>query len=513
MKKINIILIASGMILSALFSSCTDFLTQEPQTALSTEQIFADIENIQPFLDGIYYKWRDTRVNRKGFFLILGTDEVQQGDYQVRSDAAQGGLDKYDGFYEAANTSIAEIWNVRWPVVVLASEALESLRDLEQNVSKEDSARVQSFIGQASFYRACVLFELAQYWGELPIPEVSGKKITLSGRKPLAEVYEMIETDLLKAEKCLSEKASANIRVSRTWAVKAMLAKMYMSAQTSSGYRDYGKAQTLLEEIKTKGGYSLLPNYADLWDGEKNADKESLYTFYFNNVWPDTNELQWYAGSRAVSSDPNCYMGGYDLGLPTAYCHGTIWETGDLRREESIRYNFIYNGKAPVAVAGFGDDQTDPHIKKFEDKRTDGVRSFYNSGKNMYFIRYSDVLLMLAECMNEEGDTPGAVAIVNDVRARAWGGTLPEAQKWNTAMSPDDFRKNIMDERMRELCFEGWRRSDLIRTGKFVENISRYNQWAKASGTIKKEHERFPIPLVELKQNPNITEADQNPGY
>jgi len=63
-------------------------------------------------------------------------------------------------------------------------------------------------------------------------------------------------------------------------------------------------------------------------------------------------------GSRAVSGDPNCYMGGYDLGLPTKYCYeitdnGGIWEAGDLRKDESIRYNFFYNGKAPAPGSGF----------------------------------------------------------------------------------------------------------------------------------------------------------------
>lgn len=512
---IILITILGGLALSTFLPSCTDdFLAQDPQTSLSTEQIFADIDNIQAFLNGIYFKWRDTRINRKGFFLLLGTDEVQQGEYQVRTDAVQAGLDKYDGFYEPANTSIAQLWNVRWPVVVLASEALVYLEDLKKTASDKDSLRIQSFISQASFYRACVLFELVQYWGELPIPEVKGKDIVLSGRKSLETVYAMIEDDLRTAEKYASKGAVSDSRIPRAWAAKAMLAKMYMSAQEESGYRDYGKAKVLLEDIKTNGGYRLLTNFADLWDGEKNASNETIYAFFFNNVWPDTNELQWYAGSRAVSGNPNCYFGGYDLGLPTPYCHNDIWEAGDLRRDESIRYNFIYEGKSPSPVSGFGEDQVLPHIKKYEDKRIDGVKSFYNSGKNVYLIRYADILLMLAECLNEEGITAEAVDIVNnEIRKRAWGGTLPDEHKWDRNMDSHEFRNQLLDERMRELCFEGWRRSDLIRTGNFTTRIPTYNRWARASGTIQKYHERFPIPLVEIKQNPNLSNNDQNPGF
>lgn len=519
MKKTYIISILIGFLFCCSISSCSDFLIEDPQTSMSTEQIFADIDNIQPYLNGIYFKYRDTRVNRKGFFLLLGTDEVQQGEYQVSTEAQQSGLDKYDGFYFPENNSIAQLWNVRWPIVTLSAEALIYLNEMEKNASEEDLPKIKSFIGQASFYRACALFELVQYWGELPIPDFVDNKITLSGRKSLQTVYEMIEADFQKAAEYLSEKPSGDIRIPRTWAAKAMLAKMYMSALPESGFRDLGKAKVLLEDIVTKGGFSLVQNFADLWDGTKDASSETVYAFYFNNVWPDTNELQWYAGSRSVSGDPNCYMGGYDLGLPTKYCYeinanGGIWETGDLRKDESIRYNFYYNGKAPAPVAGFGQDQVLPHIKKYEDKRIDGEKSFYYSGKNIYLVRYADILLLYAECLNEEGNTAEAVNLVNNtVRSRAWGGNLPTEQKWNTGMSKEDFRNCMMDERMRELCFEGWRRMDLIRTGNFVEKIKTHNRWAKESGTIQKFHERFPIPHVEIKQNTNLSEKDQNPGY
>ena len=51
----------------------------------------------------------------------------------------------------------------------------------------------------------------------------------------------------------------------------------------------------------------------------------------------------------------------------------------------------------------------------------------------------------------------------NQIRTRAWGGNfLPEDKKWNSGMSKDEFRDKVMDERLRELCFEGWRRIDLL---------------------------------------------------
>ena len=80
-------------------------------------------------------------------------------------------------------------------------------------------------------------------------------------------------------------------------------------------------------------------------------------------------------------------------------------------------------------------------------------------------------------------------------------------------MSQSDFRIKVMDERMRELCFEGWRRIDLLRTNNFVELVKERNRWARESGTIQDFNKRYPIPDTEIKTNEAFTQEDQNPGY
>ena len=518
LKSLMIFLTAATLV------SCSDFdfdftkkiLEEPPLTSLSSEQIFADLEKTQAFLDGVYFQWKKTHVNRKTFFTMLGTDEIQQGEYQcVRESYSyyQGAFDRYDGGYDAwDNQYTAEIWNVRYPVVVLATEALGPLREKEKTATGSDSIKIKSCISQASFYRANVLFDLVRYWGEIPISDVVNGKIILSGRRTLSEVYGIIEADLKATEEYAPKKNDpANVRIPTVWAAKGMLAKIYMYAQEESGFRNLNKAKGLLQEIIEQGGYDLIMPYSKLWTGTDNTDLEVIYKLAFNNIWPDTNELQWYTGSRAVSNDRKCYMGGYDLALPTEYCYKNIWEEGDQRKDESIRYKFNEGGYTPASVSGFGEDQEAPHIKKFEDKRTN---DFYNTGKDFFILRFSDILLLYAECLNEEGLTVDAVKIVNNrVRTRAWGGVLPAEAKWNEGMSKEEFKEKIMDERMRELCFENWRRMDLLRTGKFVEYINARNPWAKATGGPKVYQQRFPIPLVEIEQNPNIARSDQNPGF
>jgi hypothetical protein len=331
-------------------------------------------------------------------------------------------------------------------------------------------------------------------------------------------VYASIVADLELAIQYLPATQSDTRRATKT-AAQALLGKVYLYAPEESGARDYAKAKEQFEAVIASGKHSLAANYEDLWDPSKPNLPESVFSFQFNNVWPDNNQIQWQMGSRALANlNQYCFFGGYDLMVPTQYAYkmvadGGVWEDGDVRKDASIRYDFDYNGNTPVVEGWMGGDELDPHVKKYEDTRLDAIASFWNSGKNVYYLRYSDVLLCYAETLNETGATGLAVAEVNKVRARAWGGTLPPEHEWSSGMSQAEFRTEILDERMRELCFEGWRRMDLNRYDKLVDLAGVRNKWTAESATIQPFHKRYPIPRVEIDKNPDIDLEDQNPGY
>lgn len=501
------------LIISFLSTSCSDFFDNDPKTALTKEEVYSKLENIEPLITGLYNQWRDIRKDRGGLMFQLGSDESQQGAFQVSTDRDQAALDRYDGSLSPSNNALTQQWDSRWRLVTAAAETVNALE-----INNEDPAKRDPLMGEACFIRAVLNFELVQYWGEIPVIDAKIIAEHGMGRQPLPIVYGLIIQDLERAEMFLPESQTDKRKVTKG-AAQALLGKVYLSALSESGIRDYAKAAEYFKKVIDNPSYRLVNNYADLFDPNKPNTSESIYEYQFSIIWPDNNQIQWQTGSRALA-DVNkgyCYFGGYDLILPTQYCYkttaqGGIWEDGDLRKNESIRYDFKYYDYTPTLPGGFGGDELDPHIKKYEDKRTDGVTSFWYSGKNVLFLRLADIYLCYAECLNETGNTAEAVNMVNTVRTRAWGGSLPVDKKWG-AMSQDQFRTSIMDERMRELCFEGWRRMDLIRTGKFVDLAKQYNKWTKASGTIQAFHSKYPIPLTEIKQNEDISEDDQNPGY
>lgn len=510
MKKSIIINMA---VLLLLTSSCSKFLEQEPQTKLTEEQVFSDLDKIEPTILGLYTDWRNTRKDRGGFMFLLGTDEVQQGAYQVMTDASQAGLDRYNGFLSPSNNALAEQWNSRWPVISTAAGIISALQ-----LNEQDPDRKNLLLGEASFIRAALNFEMVQYWGDVPVIDIDRFDELGTGRQTQSMVYSYIIQDLENAIAYLPTTQSDKRRATKGVA-QALLGKVYMFAPEESGVRDVEQARENLEAVINSGLYSLVANYADLWDPVHPNTSESLYEFQFSNVGPDNNQVQWQMGSRILANlDQYAYFGGYDLLVPTPYCYnnksdGGIWEAGDQRKEASIRYDFTYNGVKPVQQPGLGGDELDPHVKKYEDPRTQGTLSFWYSGKNIFYLRYADVLLCYAEVLNELSRTSEAVNLVNTVRQRAWGGTLPPSAQWNAGMSQSEFKTNILDERMRELCFEGGRRMDLNRTSMLTTLVPLRNRWARESNSIQSYHRYYPIPLQEIRQNEDINDDDQNPGY
>ncbi|NDW08579.1 RagB/SusD family nutrient uptake outer membrane protein [Dysgonomonas sp. 520] len=535
-KKIYIKTLTIAVLFAAgAFSSCSDFLDQEPKSKVPTENLYQDVQTAKIVIDGLYVSYNRAKAGRDGFtFSLLGTDEVKQGIVQM-GDASQASLDYYNGRLNGTSPQVNTMWSKRWPAINTASEAILGLKLLADKETEESALKnITSLKASVHFIRAMSMFEIAMYWGEIPVIEVDDLKNTANidrSRQPLDVVWKQIHDDLEFASKNLPTGKQANGNQATQGAAIAMLGKLHMYAPEASGFRDYDKAIEYFKQIEKT--YKLETKYATLFDEYGKCEfnsNESIFELDFtpNDLAPA--HWQWDMGSRTLANlGESCYIGGYDVSLPTEYAYkmksdGGLWEDGDQRRAVSIREDYTYMG-VTYTVPSWGADELDPHIKKWEDRRLDNYtkedqakdtkngRSMYWSGKNYLFLRHADILLCYAECLNETDKTSEAMDMVNTVRKRAWGGKLPADKEWK-GLSKEQFRVEIMDERMRELCFEGWRRMDLIRTGKFADLIKERNKWAKESGTIQDYHMLYPIPEVEIKNNPFMSmEKDQNPGY
>ncbi|MDE5621699.1 MAG: RagB/SusD family nutrient uptake outer membrane protein, partial [Alistipes sp.] len=140
------------------------------------------------------------------------------------------------------------------------------------------------------------------------------------------------------------------------------------------------------------------------------------------------------------------------------------------------------------------------------------------SNINWYILRYSDVLLLFAEALNESGGSiVDAVDAVNAVRRRGFGDMSHDL---SYGLSRDALREAIRKERAYELCFEGHRKQDLIRWGIYYDTVIETAQelvdwyssanYAVRNYIIRGRHELLPIPLRDLDL---MTKCNQNPGW
>lgn len=516
-------------------SSCSDFLQVEPTGSVTEEEAYKHVVVVEKLVLGLYKDYRGCKSGRNGLMTNLGNDETQQGNFQLISSGDQAGMDKYNGQLNPTSQQVSSIWNNRWPAVVTAAKVVFAAKK-----TTEDPKKAAQLLGEASFIRGLLMFELSMYWGEIPIIDMDRTEELGLGPQPLKDVWTYIINDFKVAAENLPDSYDNQPQRATAGAAWAMLGKAYMSAPVETELRDFEKADECFTKIIGFNRYELLKEYADIFRYDNPNSKESLFELQFDPKWPNQNSWEFDCGSRACDSwfGQECSFSGYDFLVPTPFAYktvaeGGIWEDGDLRKDDALRYDFTYKTKKYSDKGEYQmitpdlsktqwtgtTDELDPHIKKFEDYRTDilsgfGFNNMWNSGKNFSVIRYADVLLSHAECLNEMGQTSDAVQLVNDkIRTRAWGGTLPADKKWNTGMSQDEFRTKIMDERFRELCFEGWRRIDLLRTDNFIKLVKERNRWAKESGTIQDFHKRYPIPDTEIKTNDAFSPEDQNPGY
>lgn len=508
-----------------MLTSCSDFLDEKPTNAITEEQMFSNPEYAESNLLSCYRQWRECFKDERMWELLIGTDEIQSGALQALKEwgGQRGAFDRYDAQLTSDGYWIRDTWNYRFPKVGETAKLIRALGPLAEG--DELAAKIY---GESSFIRAGLCMELTQMFGRIPIIDLDRQEEQTYARQSLTDVWSFIINDLKNAVKYCPETNEPQ-RATR-YAANMLLGYAYMAAPEETGLRDFQEAAKCFETIIKSGKYSLVPYY-DLFDYNISNTSEAIFEWQFNPTWPDNNQIQFQIGSRAAANlgQDGCYFAGYDHAVPSAWAYsdiedGGIWEEGDVRKEESMRYDFEWFGQIPniedLAWEGLGDDHDEllPHIKKYEDFRTDihsgmGINNMWHSGKDIPWLRYGNVLLLYAECLNELGRTPEAVDYVNQVRTRAWDFNLPADKEWQSGMSKDQFFEELMTERVRELFGERWRRFDLVRTGKFVEYVKARNKWANRSQTIAEYNKYWPIPQSEIDQNDDIQASDQNEGY
>ncbi|MET0638176.1 MAG: RagB/SusD family nutrient uptake outer membrane protein [Chitinophagaceae bacterium] len=502
------------IIFCLVFTSCKkDFLKEDPRTFLTPDNFYKTEADLQMGLNAVYRTPQDRYSNMWGAPCWFGW-ATDLGYLTPANNHAFHNQPSY--LTPAFNSSSDMPWNM-WDYIYRHVKDINFLLEALKVVDAPDDVK-KSIEAQARAWRAHLYFDGVRIFGALPLivkPVADLSELKGLTRTPAAEVYAQIIADLQIGMATLPNSYSAATDKGRitAGACAALLARVYI---TMAGYPlrqndKWASAQTILKEfiVDKKYGtqYGLFTEYSDAFADANIPGMEAVWTVNFtrgtfaqgSQVHTDFSPIELYYDSRAGLS----LGGGWSNELPTPAFLASYDQVNDKR------YAFTYwtstadipsdyaalnaSPGGPVVFAA-------PHVKKFREKSPND--NSQGSGLDHYIIRYSDVLLMYAETLNEAGD-PTAATYVNIVRNRAGLGPLP-------ALNQQQFRDQMLLERAWELCFEGERRFDLMRTGTYYSRVKAWNAQAGAN-VVEGKHELWPVPQREIDINQNL--LPNNPGY
>lgn len=494
------------LILPVLFmvSGCKKFLDRKPLTATLDDVKQGGIEG-QVF--AIYSAIKDYDIgNTFGGIPWQGLHNFRSDDSEKGSDAADGAewVAPLDNFQYVKDFWASNFyWDGHYQLISLANIALQTADSLKLT-GPESNAN----IAEARFFRAFAYFDLVRTYGD--VPKIDFRIYTPSqgnvAKSPASAIYALIDADLQYAAANLPAVWGAQYpgRLS-SGAAKALHAKSYLFRG------NFAQALALGQQVIGSGQYALYSSYHGIFKDAGENCSESILEWQ-NYMGPNRTDDRgsWYATCQGVRA-PN--SSGWNLGwgwnTPTdAFVNH--FEAGDPRKGSSI----LFAGQSDdIATGGYGGTLPNyildpvnpgPLARKYYNKKVyadPAVRASTGWLDGAYWInqrviRYADVLLMVAECLNETGAGAQAEPLVNQVRSRVG---LTGITYTNQAQ----MRAAIKKERRSELGLEGERFFDLVRWGDAVSVLGPQGYQNKCRF--------YPIPQPAIDRSAGV--LVQNPEW
>ena len=269
-----------------------------------------------------------------------------------------------------------------------------------------------------------------------------------------------------------------------------------------------------------------MPNYRDNFTESRENNIESIFEIQFSRDaggadlgWGGTPQPGWgKTSARAITYAPRG-VGWTDVQPNRSVFNDfniekTVTNAVDPRLDATMFYNkpggmMVYGIPFATRYGANQGDLNDLFVRKYQNDDTKPDEFDWRSGINERLMRFSDILLMYAECLNELGKTAEAYTYVQLVRSRV---QLPDLATTKPGMSQQQMRDQLAHERLLEFCLEGHRFDDIRRWG-WLGNASKLAELKARDPEFNSYvagREFFPIPQREIDLNPGYT---QNPGY
>lgn len=475
------------LLLTGITSCKKSFYDLEPYDALPVNSAIQSDADLNVAVNGMYASLRD--VDLYGRTLPVKGDLAADNVY-LRTGNSGRYLVFRDFNQTVANAEAQNVWTAAYGVIKNANQVISS--DLAS------SPVVDELKGEAYAVRALMFFELVRNFAHpytvapndpgVPIVTVYDQN-ALPGRNTVQEVYTQIINDLNQAYSLISLNQGESITISATqtsrlmtseyiskYAAKGLLAKVYLTMGNWQGARDAAL------DVVNNSGFSLVSadDYVGFW-ADPGARTDGVETLF------------------EVSSDASANLSSNQLSAfyeqpPIGY--GDLWITNDLYSQYSAT-----DVRTDVILTGSVSGQTIYINNKYSNTANPSDKD------NIKVLRYADVVLILAEAYAGLNDEANALAYLNMVAQER----DPSFAGYNSSSA--QLKADIINERRKELAFEGDRYWDLMRLNlPITGHIKNQNPYTPFPIAVDDTRRIFPIPQVEVDVNPNIR-GQQNPGY
>jgi starch-binding outer membrane protein, SusD/RagB family len=381
---------------------------------------------------------------------------------------------------------------------------------IRATAGKTDADLVK-YNAEARFIRALAYYHALDLFGNPPfVTEADAPGAFFPKQTTRAALYAYLETELKAIENLLGAPKFEYARADQA-AAWTLLAKLYLNAKVYVGQDKYTECATYCSKV-IAAGYTLAPKYTNNFVADNNLSPEMILA-----ITSDGQHTQTYGGMT--------YLVHAEIGgsmPPAQFGVGGGW--GGIRTTSAFVAKFpdttgaldkramFWTAGQKLEINDIGQFTDGYAITKYSNLTSTGAAAphahpdFVDTDYPLF--RLADVYLMYAEAVlrGGSGSASNALGYVNALRQRAYGNTNGNI---TSAQLTLDF---ILDERARELYWEGHRRTDLIRFGKFTSGSYLWPWKGKVAGGAATESFRdiYPIPAADMGANPSLK---QNPGY
>ena len=532
--KIRIRLVALALAALTAGACDDDFLTEVPSDFVSPENFYRNQADAIAAVNAAYAAFINTPsplsssdyVGRNFWMVAEYPTEVVTSRLSAANERSL--VDNYHAQFQSTHPYLQTIWQAAYAGINRTNAVIDRVPAVDMDATRRDQ-----IVGEAKFLRALHYYWLAGLFGGLPLKLTETVNIDEEplARSSAAETWNQITKDLTEAAAVLPVSWGSNDWGRATkGAALTLLGKAYLQSAATvpelSGNNQ--KAVDAFKQVMTLG-YALDPNYASLFDGTNERSKEII--FAFQNIRVDAlggRMSEWFA----PRTTPEVYVPGAQNQFQAERPFFDSYDPADVRKAGTWLLSFTHPTSGlitwtwtaspnPTGSSRYG--STGPVPRKYLDLTApdDGAQE-----PDYLVLRYADVLLALAEAINEvSGPTAEAYGYVNQVRARAGLGPM------TPGLGKQAFKDALFLERRWELALElhgtfdnrrnwEWAKGRIeatmalgVGTGTgqanrspFTSSVPKYD-----ARPIPDKWKLYPIPWRAIELNPNL--QPQNPGW